>query len=154
MRCKICGWPYGPCQEKKRKSPFFYVYLEKRFLESVVYTYLYSFSMFLLLYRLCFLTRYLFTAQTIPCFMRINKTHLYGPGYEKILTDYDMKKGNRFRVEWDHPIDAFFAIFREGAGDIPKQGVHFSVRPFYPLIVVWGSVVFALICCYFSAISF
>ena len=52
-----------------------------------------------------------------------NKTRIFGPGYEKILVDYDMKKGDRFRIEWDHPIDAFFAISPEGAGDVPKQRV-------------------------------
>ena len=52
-----------------------------------------------------------------------NKTRIFGPGYEKILADYEMKKGDRFMIEWDHPIDVFFAIFPEGPGDAPKERV-------------------------------
>ena len=69
-----------------------------------------------------------FYVQTVPCFMRAqmnnmlgnimlvvspereeyvfqvkkihDKTRIFGPGYEKLLTDYDMKRGDRFRIEF------------------------------------------------------
>ena len=37
-----------------------------------------------------------------------NKTCIFGPGYQKLLTDYEMKRGD------------IFAISPEGAGDVPK----------------------------------
>ena len=54
MRCNVCGWPDGPCQQKRRQSSFFYVYLDERFLKSMVlwlsYHFLYIVFSFWLFY--------------------------------------------------------------------------------------------------------
>ena len=36
---------------------------------------------------------------------KYDKTLIFGPGYEKMLTDFDMKSGDTVMFEWDHPID-------------------------------------------------
>ena len=40
----------------------------------------------------------------------------------KLLKGYDMKRGDRFRIELDHPTP-FFPIFPEEGVDVPKQRV-------------------------------
>lgn len=121
MRCEVCGWLDGPCQNKRRQSSFFYIYLRKRFLESM----------------------------TVPCFMKAqiksmvnkimlvkapesdeyvfqlkhehNKIRIFGPGYSKILKDYDMKRGERFRIDLDHQ-PPFFPIFLKKVLMSPSKG--------------------------------
>jgi hypothetical protein len=54
---------------------------------------------------------------------KCDKTLIFGPEYERILKDFDMKRGDRVRIEWDHPIGAFFTVFPKGADGVPKQRV-------------------------------
>ena len=74
---------------------------------------------------------------------KFNKTRIFGPGYMKLLNDYDMKSGDRIRFELDHPT-AFVPIFPEGADDAPKQRVKGT---FY---ANWFSNLSSVVSCFFS----